>query len=40
MSTGFPTPIPPPPVPLRTERVELRYVRDSDAGELLHYYGR
>jgi RimJ/RimL family protein N-acetyltransferase len=37
---GRPTPVAPPPVPLRTERLELRYFRDSDAGGLLRYYGR
>jgi RimJ/RimL family protein N-acetyltransferase len=35
-----PTPAPPPPVPLRTERLALRYFRDADAGELLRYYAR
>ncbi len=35
-----PTPAPTPPVPLRTERLELRYLRDADAGGLLRYYGR
>ncbi|MDI3330351.1 MAG: GNAT family protein [Micrococcus sp.] len=35
-----PTPVPAPPVPLRTERLSLRYFRGSDAGELLRYYGR
>jgi RimJ/RimL family protein N-acetyltransferase len=38
--SGRPTPAAPPPVPLRTERLELRYFRDSDADRLLRYYGR
>jgi RimJ/RimL family protein N-acetyltransferase len=40
MIPARPTPVPPPPVPLRTERLALRYFRDTDAGELLRYYGR
>lgn len=35
-----PAPVPTPPVPLRTDRLVLRYVRDTDAGALLRYYGR
>lgn len=31
---------PPPPVPLRTERLVLRYVREDDAEGLRRYYGR
>jgi RimJ/RimL family protein N-acetyltransferase len=30
----------PPRIPLRTERLRLRYYRDGDAESLLRYYGR
>ncbi len=39
-AAGTGRPAPPPPVPLRTDRLTLRHVRPEDAEALLRYYRR